>query len=345
MFQRFADFECTQDPLYVALCHAIAADTELLALMDHAPATQRRPNLLLAALHERVLADGNHPLRAYYPSAGGQRLPDPELPRTLRDFAERERAPLIAHLRQKSTQTNEIGRCAILWPALNWIARQQGTAELALFDFGSSAGLNLGVDAYRYDYGGFTLGAADGPRVRCEWHGAAPPPEAGVRIVQRLGVDPAAIDVRDEDAVRWLRACLWPHDRERAARLDAAVALARARAWQVRRTEDGLAALAAWLDTLPPAVQPVLFNSWVLTYLSPARFAQHRERVAALVRDRDLVELSAELAALGPAGLQVPPPPTVKDPQSPTLWTVQSRRGVHPLAWSHGHGRWVEWLG
>src|SRR6185503_14917277 len=122
LFTHFADREVTGDPLYVALCRHVAAQPDLLALMQHAPPTQRVPNLLLAAVHERVLAGVSHDLRAYFPSAGGTRAPDAALP--------------------------------------------------ALFDFGSSAGLNLGVDGYRYDYGAFALGAAaaDGvPVIDCHW--------------------------------------------------------------------------------------------------------------------------------------------------------------------------------
>ncbi len=343
-FQRFAQ-ECVDDPLYVSLCLAIAEQPSLLALLRHAPATQARPNILLAALHGRVLNGTTHRLAAYsyYPSVGGTRAPDADLPAALLDFVHQHEPVLTEHLRHRNTQTNEIGRCAILWPALSAVAQQSGRSELALFDFGSSAGLNLGVDAYRYDYGDFQLGAADGPLMRCRWSGARPP-FATWRIVHRLGVDPAAIDVHDEEAVCWLRACLWPYDRERAARFEAAVALARQSGWRVQRSESGLEVLEQWLDELPEGVQPVLFNSWVLSYFSAAQFKRHRARVAALVRDRNLVEISAELPALAPLGIQLPSAPPVDDPQSPTLWTMHSRMGIQPLAWSHGHGRWGHWL-
>jgi hypothetical protein len=344
-FQRFAAFECTEDPLYVALCRAIAADENLLALMRHAPPTQARPNLLLAALHERVLSGDAHGFCDYYPSVGGHRPPDAELPALLRDFAARHEARLIEHLKQRSTQTNETGRCAVLWPALNELAHQTGHDELALFDFGCSAGLNLGVDGYGYDYGTFRLGKADGPQLHARWHGPQPSPNPHPwRITARIGADPAPIDVQDDDAVRWLRACLWPHDRERAARLDAAIALARHEPRRIVRSNDVLATLEDWLDGLPARVQPVLFNSWVLAYFANADFTRHRQRVADLVRRRGLAEISAEVPSLAPAGLKPPPACTVQDPQTPTLWTLQTRTGVQALAWSHGHGKWLEWL-
>ena len=342
-FRRFADQECTDDPLYVALCHAIADNPGLLALMRHAPPTQARPNLLLAALHERVLAGSTQDLREYYASVGGRRAPDAELAPALRRFVQVHESRIVESLARRSTQTNEIGRCAVLWPSLSAVAEHSGCNELALFDFGCSAGLNLGVDGYGYDYGAFCFGLRDGPRVRCDWHGR-PPPDTSWRIVECMGADPFPVDVMNEDAVRWLRACLWPHDRERATRLETAIEFAQLAKRRVQQSGDGLAVLTAWLDGLPTGVQPVLFNSWVLAYFSQPDFARHRERVAVLVQQCGLIEISAEVIELAPADLAAPPACTVADPQSPTLWTLQSRSGTRALAWSHGHGKWLDWL-
>ncbi|MCV2350708.1 DUF2332 domain-containing protein [Paucibacter sp. Y2R2-4] len=353
-FRHFAAVECTQDPLYVALCLAVADSPEMLALLAEAPKTQAHPNLLLAALHERVLAGVAHPLASYYPSVGGQRMPDAELPAVLLDFARRERVSLVAHLRTRSTQTNEIGRCAVLWPALQHIAASTGKPELALFDFGSSAGLNLGVDDYRYRYlrakGCFEAGAlaaAQRPLIECQWLGSAPPLSVGDwRLVERIGADPAAIDVQDAHARRWLAACLWPHDRERAARLQQALALAQQRPRRVLQADDCLDALEDWLHELPSGLQPIVFNSWVLHYLDPSALAQMRQRLAALMQQGDLVWLSAEAPQLRPAGLELPD--LAEGATASTLWTLQwAESGAlqqRALAWSHPHGRWLQWL-
>ncbi|WP_077037818.1 DUF2332 domain-containing protein [Pelomonas sp. KK5] len=342
IFRRFAEVDCTQDPLYVAICRAVADAPELLALMAHAPPTQRKPNLLLAALHERVLAGAAHPLCDYYPSVGGSRLPDAELPALLLDFARSEQAALVDHLRHASTQTNETGRCAVLWPALQHIAAVSGRQDLALLDFGCSAGLNLAVDLYRYDYGMFQRGPVGSAlTIPCRWLGdASPPTDTAWRLRSRLGLDPAPIDLRDEAAVRWLRACLWPHDRERAARLDAAVALAGG--FEIRQAEDCMAQIEPWLDGLPPEVQPVLFNSWVLYYFDAPLLARFRAIVERLVRERGLAWLSAEAPGTRPPGLALPPLADGAEPS--TLWTLQiPGRETEALAWSHPHGRWLQW--
>jgi hypothetical protein len=240
----------------------------------------------------------------------------------------------------------------VLWPALQHIATRLQAPALALADLGSSAGLNLGVDEYRYDYGSFQLGAPPGPQrllIRSRWEGAAPPAATPWRLVQRLGLDPAPIDVADESAVRWLRACLWPHDLERAQRLEQALALARRRGCPVQRTEEGLAALEGWLAGLPAGVRPVLFNSWVLAYFDTAALARLQAGVARLARERGLVWLCAEAPALRPPGLACPPLPPGESPSSATLWSLQwaaadGRLQQQALAWSHPHGSWLRWL-
>lgn len=352
-FRHFAARECVQDPLYLAICQLVADTPELLALMQHAPQQQRRPNLLLAAVHEQILRGVPHPLSDYYPSVGGQRLPDAELAAHLVDFVRRHQAMLVRHLQTRSTQTNETGRCAVLWPALQHIAALTRRQDLALLDFGSSAGLNLGVDSYHYDYGHFTLGAAatpERPLIRCDWHGDAAPPHSSTpwRLAQRLGLDPSPIDVFDADAVRWLHACLWPYDRERAERLERAVALARSARHQVRQMKDCIEAIADWLSGLTAGVQPVLFNSWVLAYLSADDRERYHSLVNQLVLRRGLVWLSAEEPRLRPAGLALPAVAPGVSVQSAILWSLLWRGAdeqtqQQALAWSHPHGRWLQW--
>jgi hypothetical protein len=360
LFTYFADHEVTDDPLYVALCRHAASQPELLALMQHAPPTQRVPNLLLAAVHERVLAGVPHPLRDYFPSAGGARGPDAALIACFDDFVATQRDALCASLATRSTQTNEIGRCAVLWPALCALAQRSGCARLALFDFGSSAGLNLGVDGYRYDYGAFALGAggADAPQIACHVVGDSTALQRATawapQIVERIGVDPAAVDVHDAAQMRWLRACLWPYDQVRLARFDRAVALARRRGFRVQRWDDCAAAIEPWLDGLPGDVLPVVFNSWVLHYFEKAARQAHVLLMRALVQRRGIAWLSAEGAhvAIGTA-----PAPSGGDAQvsheqlaNGSLWWLTLRdtdAGVAVatlLARSHPHGRWLQWL-
>ncbi|MBB2483886.1 DUF2332 domain-containing protein [Mitsuaria sp. WAJ17] len=354
-FLRFAEQDCPEDPLYQALCRALAAQPALLTLMDEAPPEQARPNLYLAAVHALVMAAPQSALAGYFPSVGGQRLPDEALAGALAGFVAVHETALRALLRQRATQTNEIGRCALLWPALQHLARAGGRQRLALFDFGCSAGLNLGVDAYRYRFLGedgraVEAGALEdlaSPQISCRWQGMLPAAQAGFELVRRQGVDLSPLHAAEPDDARWLLACLWPHDRERRERLQSALAVARARDWPVQGAADGLALLEAWLDDLPPDVQPVLFHSWVLYYFQAADRHRFGQRVQRLMEERGLWWLSAESLADSdwPADAALPPRPEGVSAGSATLWQWR-RAGQAPqaLAWSHPHGRFAHWL-
>jgi len=353
-FEHFAAHDCTEDPLYVALCRLLAARPAALALLLAAEAAQRKPNLLLAALHERVLAGGAPALRPYYASAGGTRAPDPGLGAALDDALREEHDALARLIATRSTQTNEIGRCAVLWPALAALAAWHRRREIALLDFGCSAGLNLGVDRYGYDYGVVALGGHSpaGPRIACRWIGGAPlpPPTAMPRIVQRLGIDPAPVDLDDAAQRAWLQACLWPGDRERAARLAQAVALARAERWPVRCEADCTAAIGPWLDGLRADVLPVVFSSFVLMYFEPDARQRQIAAMRSLVRERGIVWLSAEGPGLGLADRAPPPLQGVDgladgEVANGALWWAVQREADHCLARTHPHGRWMQWFG
>lgn len=362
LLRRFAREGGAQEPLYVALCELLAADEHLSTLLAEAPPEQRKANLLLAALHERVLAGAAPELAAYYASAGGERAPDAGLAAALAVCVERERPALLQHLRHGATQTNEVARGAAIWPALAAAAAATGARELALLDFGCSAGLNLGVDhyvlRYRTDDGAWhARGAArDGRAAEIEslWLGAAPlPPEQpGWRLVQRDGIDPAPVDVADPARLRWLQACLWPGDAQRRERLARAAAQLRALPVTRTRAEDCIAAIEPWLRGLPPGVQPVLLTSWVLYYLNAADLARLRATVDALALRHGLAWACGELPALSAQHVEPPPLPALppgESAASATLWTLRHRQAGRvaecALAWSHPHGRWVAWLG
>jgi hypothetical protein len=94
---------------------------------------------------------------------------------------------------------------------------------------GCSAGLNLNVDRVGIRYGnGQSLGdPSSAVQLPASIVGDRPvPARAMPEVVARIGVDLDPVDVTDADDARWLRACLWPDQPERAARLEAEMALA-----------------------------------------------------------------------------------------------------------------------
>ncbi|MGQ3053651.1 MAG: DUF2332 family protein [Roseateles sp.] len=358
---RFGRDECTQEPLYAALSAAAAGNEQALALLAEAPPEQRKANLLLAALHERVLAGAAPELAVYYLSAGGSRAPDAGLAAALDACLAREWPTLLRHLRHGATQTNEIARCAAIWPALGAAAQATGARDLALLDFGCSAGLNLGVDQYALRYRGGDGAwhprgpACDGQRAEIEshWLGGAPPPaDAHWRLALRHGLDPAPVDVADPERLRWLQACLWPQDAARRERLARAACQLRSLPLTLMQSSDCIGAIEPWLAALPAGVQPLLLTSWVLYYLSEADLGRLRETVDRLALSHGLAWICGELPALSALDEPVPPLPDLPPGEvasSATLWVLHrahaGRVTGQALGWSHPHGRWVAWLG
>jgi hypothetical protein len=202
-YRRFAEREARgRSPLYERLALGVAGDRELLELLGRLPPAKQQPNLLLAAV-------------LYL----GGRQPDYD---AFRAFVLDHADQVVATVMARQTQTNEVGRCALLLPLL---ARLPG--PLALVEVGASAGLCLLPDRYAYDYGGTILGDPAAPlQLACQPRGPVPIPTTLPMVVWRRGVDLDPVDLHDPDAVRWLECCIWPDQPERLARLQAAVAIA-----------------------------------------------------------------------------------------------------------------------
>ncbi|MGH2841731.1 MAG: DUF2332 family protein, partial [Solirubrobacteraceae bacterium] len=73
-WRSFARVECRgRSPLYTELCLAIAQDDEILALYGRTPERQRRPSLLLAAIHFLLFGGAEHALAAHVPTVAAGR--------------------------------------------------------------------------------------------------------------------------------------------------------------------------------------------------------------------------------------------------------------------------------
>jgi hypothetical protein len=199
------------------------------------------------------------------------------------DLVARRRSEIAHRLQTRSVQTNEVGRSALLAPALRVAA---GDRPVTLVEIGPSAGLNLFPDRYRLEYHAAdavvaVLGDPASPvTVRCEVVGPHRPPfvagDASTSlppVVARSGIDPHPLDVADPADRRWLQACLWPGAPERAAVLAGALDLV-APTPPTLRTGDAAADLGPLVDEVAAAVGPeplvVVLATWALTYLPTA---------------------------------------------------------------------------
>ena len=233
-------------------------------------------------------------------------------------------------------QTNEAGRSWAFAAAMLWLVEQGCPADFALYELGSSAGINLMMRRYRFDLGGVELGPATSRiRIAPEWRGA-PPPAGCFDIVEAQGCDIAPVDLTDPAQALRLRAYIWPELTERFTRMDAAVEAANRFPPEIDkcRAEDFVARLLA--REAKPGVTRMIAHSVVWQYV-PAE------------------ERTAIRAAIAKAGEDA-------TMETPLAWVMlEANRDTHrheltvrwwpggaepvKLAEAHPHGSWVEWSG
>ncbi len=140
-------------------------------------------------------------------------------------------------LTERTTQTNEVGRCAALLPAFAAIAAREPARPLALVEVGASAGLNLRFDRYRIDYSPTgTAGPLDSEvHLACKVHSEGFALPTAPAVAARLGLDVAPLDARDDRDGRWLLACIWADEVARFERIRHALARRSGRSARGRR--------------------------------------------------------------------------------------------------------------
>jgi hypothetical protein len=337
-FMRFAEQECGDyAPFYAHLTRCIAHDAELLAIAAHTRSGQQAPNLLLAAVHDLLLRGADHALAAFYPSVAPLPAVPPGDPLPgLRAFCQDHRAALIDLVSTRLVQTNEPQRCTVLLPAFATVARLAGGRPLALIEVGASAGLNLLFDRYGYDYGaGQSAGDLQSPiRFTCTLRGKVRPPIPVHMppVAARVGLDLHPIHATDPEAMRWLRALVWPEHPARAARFEQVLALAQHEPPPLI-AGDALTILPQAVAHAPWDAVLCVFHAATLAHFPPEARARFRALIAELARQRDLFWLSSEGSAnSGQRGLYL------------TLLTAfqHGRRVERQLAYSHPHGAWLE---
>jgi len=241
--------------------------------------------------------------------------------------------PLTRFL-DSAPQTNEVARSAALLPGFLRIAARTGL-PLAIREIGSSAGLNLWFDRYRYDYGAFAWGPRDGRvKIACEWRGAVEPMADAIEVADRRGCDIRPIDPSDPATRARMLAYIWPDQAERLARAEAALDAAARETLRVEAIDAALFAERE-LAAVAPGRALVLAHTIFWQYLPSATKAAIRATIAE----------AADRATTA----------------SPFAWLraeaeAEERRGavLRLSLWPNGpvdevlavasfHGQWIEW--
>jgi hypothetical protein len=255
---------------------------------------------------------------------------------TLRATLEEHRLSL-RELLERPVQTNEVGRCAALVGGLLLVARETGL-PLRLLEVGSSGGLNLRWDHYRYEAPGAAWGDAGSPVC---FAGAivegTPPFDIQPMIVERRGCDLAPVDPCSDEGRLTLMSYLWADQQVRLALLEGALEVAR-RVPAVVDAADASDWLGLHLGEAPGSVATVVFHSIVLQYLTSAG----RERLYRVLEEAG--RLATAAAPL--AWLRMEPSRAAVEPGSGmdvrlTVWPGGAERVV---AVASPHGPPVRWL-
>ena len=321
-------------PIYARLCAALAGgltrDSRTGARVLDWPGEPTRdalPLRLVGGLHALVLAGADDALAAVFAGT----IDDPAaIAAVLADVLIRHDAALLPWL-DGPPQTNEPGRSAALLVGLFEVARRCGP-HVEIIEIGSSAGLNLLIDRYRFDLGGATFGPADAPvTITPEWRGERPdlPP---LEIVATRGCDVAPMDPTDPAVAARLAAYVWAETPERLARLRGAIAMVRARPVRLERADA-----ADWIEARlakpqPGGVTRVLMHSVVWQYLPEATAGRIRAAMQAAGAR------ASDERPLGWVSME-PDRATAMQVVSVQTWPGEEARTV--VATAHSHGAWI----
>lgn len=328
---RIQEYYCRkmEAPIYAELCVALADG------LDRGSETGRRvldwpgeptrdalPLRLIGGLHALVLAGADPELAEVFAgkvSAGA-----------LNRVLARNDAALLPWL-DGPPQTNEPGRSGALIVGLLEVARRCGP-KLEILEIGSSGGLNLLIDRYRFDLGGVTFGPADSPvTIAPVWLGD-PPAATGIEIVSTRGCDVQPLDVTDPAVEARLTAYVWAEAPVRLDRLERAIAMIRKKPVDLVRVDAADWIEARLAEPQAAGVTRVLMHSVVWQYIPNDRTARIRAAMEAAgaraTPERPLAWVAMEPdRALGEQVVSV------------RTWPGAEARAV--VATAHAHAAWV----
>lgn len=219
-------------PLYTHLLSRCAADYEvggplhdLLRLHENDDESSVLPLRLMGAVHLLALKGQASELAEFYPSTGGSDDFDGAW-EAFRSTVRRKSAE-IRKLIKNPVQTNEVGRSGSLLGGFALIA-ELTELPMRLLEIGTSAGLNLCWDHYRYEWSGGAWGdAASRVCMKDVFRSLAPSIPSTIKVIERAGCDTSPVNVNEKVGRLTLLSYTWADQLDRIHRLKAAIEIAR----------------------------------------------------------------------------------------------------------------------
>lgn len=303
-------------------------DSALRSLLERNAHHSRIGLRLLGAAHFRALRGQAPDIARHYPSTGGDGDALAAWIAIDADVREHERAYI--ELLARPVQTNEVARALPVLASMLAISNET-RLPLRVFEIGSSAGLLLNFDRYRYTGANWAWGD---PASRLELTNATVIGrphhlDAPLRVIERRGCDIHPLNVANAADADTLLSFVWPDQTQRFQRLRAALEIGRAH---------------------PPAIDAADGIEWVQTTAQPRLGAvtavMHTvimEHLPQDVRER----LRAAIRRMGEAA----------SPQAPFAWArMEAAGGAYETAvtlWperqeifiarSDGHAQGLQW--
>ncbi|MBM7717313.1 hypothetical protein JOC94_004340 [Bacillus thermophilus] len=329
-FKNFADIECKgSSRLYELLSRKIAEDDEILELCSFAKVGQPVPNLLLGAVHYLLLKGRDHLLRDYYPSI----VPDPkEIEGAFvhfKDFCQIYRDEIISLLTIKLVQTNEVRRCAYLYPTFCYVYNKI-QKPLSLIEIGTSAGLQLLWNHYNYSYGNNVVygNKLSNVHITSEVKGDNVPLlfKESPPVVSKLGIDLHISDLSNSEDYLWLKSLIWPEHKERKELFEKS-----AKCFNENPVEllegDGVALLTEVVETLPKNTAICIFHTHVANQIPEDLKYDLLNKIKTIGSKRDVFHLYNNMW----------------DRNLHLDYFIDGVEYNQTIGSTDGHGRWFEW--
>ncbi|PBB06275.1 DUF2332 domain-containing protein [Salimicrobium humidisoli] len=330
-FKDFAEKECIgSSPLYRELSLKIAEDEDILDLCTEVEKSQPIPNLLFGAVHYLLLKGTEHELKDYYPSLVDFPKRDCYLYRIFKDFCLENKEEIKVILKNNIVQTNEVRRCAYLFPVFSYIYAQT-QKPLSLIEIGTSAGLQLLWDQYAYSYGTEeTYGKKDSAvhleskvregRISEHLLNDVPP------VAERIGVDLNIVDVTVTEEKLWLEALIWPEHADRRRNFLRAAGKLQQHPLSLLEG-DGVSLLPEIAATMPEDSTLCIFHTHVANQLPEEKKSRLEEYVKDISERRQVFHIYNNM----------------NDRRLHVDHVLKGKATTHTLGDTDVHGRWFDW--
>lgn len=330
-FLTFAERECKGSSLlYEYLSKKIAYDEEILEICSNSRVGQPVPNLLFGAVHYLLLSGKEHPLKEFYPTIVSNPKLYSESYENFKDFTHNYQNEIESILKTKLVQTNEVRRCAYLYPAfctIYEIARK----PLALVEIGTSAGLQLLWDKYSYSYGQTKIYGNKQSKlnISAEIKGvnvpilhSEPPP-----VSTRVGLDLNIVDLKNKEERLWLKSLIWPEHKERLYMFEEAASYINDDSLRLV-DGDGISLLLEHVGNITEESVICIFHTHVANQIP----LEVKKRLIKMVEDigmnRDVFHIYNN----------------IQDRYLHLDYYFNGEKSQNTIAETDGHGKWFEWF-